>query len=63
MNLYHKLEEELKESRCTECDGRGKQDDWGFGDTFFNEWECERCNGTGVKPSSRLYTNNTGYKQ
>lgn len=59
MNLYEKLKKELDEHRCAKCNGRGKEDDFGFGDTFFNEWDCETCNGTGINPISRLYKENT----
>lgn len=42
MNVYRELTKELEDSKCTQCNGRGEQDDMGIGDTYFNTWECEK---------------------
>lgn len=56
MNVYQKLQKELEDSRCTKCNGRGICDDFGLGDTYYNEWSCKDCRGTGLKRNSKHYT-------
>lgn len=47
---YEKALKELKERKCQECHGSGKQNDADLGDISFNEWICTTCKGTGFNP-------------
>lgn len=44
---YEKALKELKDKKCRECHGSGKQNDADLGDIDFNEWTCPDCLGTG----------------
>ena len=57
MNAYQKLQKELEDSRCKQCNRRGICDDFGIGDTFYNEWTCKDCRGTGLDRNSQHYKN------
>lgn len=48
---YKELNKNLKKLKCIDCEGRGKQDDADLGDMYYNEWTCETCKGTGLKPN------------
>lgn len=57
MSEYDKKLKELESRKCQTCHGSGKCDDAGLGDISFNEWVCEDCGGTGLRP---LSLDNTG---
>ncbi len=48
---YQLVEEKIEKAKCEICSGAGKCDDAEPGDTFFREWLCKGCNGTGFKNS------------
>jgi DnaJ-class molecular chaperone len=39
----------LKSEMCDHCAGYGFQNDAEPGDTYYNEWRCPQCKGTGLK--------------
>ncbi|AQT25357.1 hypothetical protein PR1_76 [Providencia phage vB_PreS_PR1] len=50
---YLELLEALKACKCPECRGLGEVNDAEPGDTQYNTWECETCQGTGFRRSQR----------
>lgn len=40
--------------RCASCRGRGKKDDGEPGDTYYREWDCEACAGSGIRGNVRI---------
>lgn len=50
-STYKELKKKFKKLKCIDCEGSGKQDDADLGDMYYNEWTCETCKGTGLKPN------------
>lgn len=53
---YQQELQALKASACPKCGGSGKMDDAEAGDTYYNEWTCGTCKGSGFAPASTLET-------
>lgn len=47
---YQQELQSLKASACPKCGGSGKMDDAEAGDTYYNEWTCGTCKGSGFAP-------------
>jgi DnaJ-class molecular chaperone len=45
---YQQAKRTLEGLKCSDCNGRGTQNDCEPGDTSFSEWTCPSCNGSGV---------------
>ena len=42
--------DKLEARKCGICGGTGKLNDAELGDISYNEWGCDDCKGTGLKP-------------
>lgn len=54
MSKYEDDKAQLKELRCEHCHGSGERDDAELGDTSYNTWVCNACNGTGYASAMRM---------
>lgn len=51
-NQYLARKAQLEKDRCDRCVGLGQLTDGEPGDTYFNEWRCPECRGSGLKSAA-----------
>lgn len=51
-NQYLARKAQIEKDRCDRCVGLGHLTDGEPGDTYFNEWRCPECKGTGLKSTA-----------
>jgi DnaJ-class molecular chaperone len=51
VSIYTDSLKEIQKQECPDCNGWGTIDDAEPGDTYYNEWTCPLCEGSGVKPT------------